>query len=71
MTQLNHVSCHHRFNRVAPSAHLSSCEDVPRELDLGEVPLADGLEEPVVADVGVLLSGGQGVSASWQAVAAG
>ena len=44
---------------------------MPRELDLGEVPLADGLEEPVVADVGVLLGGGQGVSASRQAVAAG
>ena len=44
---------------------------MPCQLDLGEVPLANGLEEPVVADVGVLLGGGQGVSASRQAVAAG
>lgn len=43
---------------------------MPCQLDFGEVALADGFEEAVVADVGVLLRGGEGVAASWQAVAA-
>lgn len=39
------------------------------QLHFGEIALADGLEEAVVADVGVLLRGGEGVAASRQAVA--
>lgn len=39
------------------------------QLDFGEIALADGFEEAVVADVGVLLGGGEGVAASRQAVA--
>lgn len=42
---------------------------MPRQLDLGEIPLADGLEQAVIADVRVLLGGGEGVAASCQAVA--
>lgn len=44
---------------------------MPRQLHFGEIALADGLEEAVVADVGVLLRGGEGVAASRQAVATG
>lgn len=40
-----------------------------RQLHLGKVPLPDGLEETVVADVGVFLGGGERVAASRQAVA--
>ena len=42
---------------------------MPCQLHLGEIPLPNGLEEAVVADVGVLLRGGEGVAASRQAVA--
>lgn len=49
--------------------HLSSGQDMSCQLDLGKIPLADGLEEAVVADVGVILCGGERVAASRQAVA--
>lgn len=39
--------------KLCPS-HLSAGEDVPGQFDLGEVALADGLEQSVVADVGLL-----------------
>lgn len=32
-------------------AHLFPCEDVSCQFDLGEVAFADGFEQPVVADV--------------------
>lgn len=35
-------------------AHLSACEDVSGQLDLGKVALSDGLEQPVVAHVRLL-----------------
>lgn len=39
------------------------------QLHLGEVPLPDGLEETVIADVRVFLGRGERIAASWQAVA--
>lgn len=36
------------------AAHLSAREDVSGQLDLGEVALSDGLQQAVVADVGLL-----------------
>lgn len=36
-------------------AHLSAGEDVSGQFDLGEVALPDGFEQPVVADVRLLL----------------
>lgn len=36
-------------------SHLSAREDVACQLDLGEVSLADGLEQPIVADVRLLV----------------
>lgn len=44
--------------RPAPGAHLFPSQDVPSQLHLGEVTLADGLKESVVADVGLLVSRG-------------
>lgn len=35
-------------------AHLSACENVSSQLDLGKVALPDGLEQPVVAHVRLL-----------------
>lgn len=40
------------------------------QLHLGKVPLPDGLEKTVIADVRVFLGGGERVAASRQAVAA-
>lgn len=46
-------------------AHLSACENVPGQLDLGKVALSDGLEQPVVAHVRLLrLLGAPGPDAS-------
>lgn len=42
----------------APGAHLFPSQDVPGQLHLGEVALADGLKESVVADMGLLVSRG-------------
>lgn len=39
-------------------SHLSAGEDVAGKFDLGEVALADGLEQPVVADVRLLVGDG-------------
>lgn len=39
------------------------------QLHLGEVPLPDGLEETVIADVRVFLGRGERIAASWQTVA--
>lgn len=50
-------------------SHLSPRQNMSRQLHLGKVPLPDGLEEPVVANVRVFLGGGEGVAASRQAVA--
>lgn len=41
-----------------PSAHLFPGQDVPSQLHLGKVTLADGLEESIVANVGLLVSRG-------------
>lgn len=49
--------------------YLPSSQDVSRQLHFGEISLADGLEEAVIANMGVLLCGGEGVAASRQAVA--
>lgn len=38
------------------------------QLHFGKIPLPNGLEEAVIADVRVLLCGGERVAASWQAV---
>lgn len=40
-----------------------------RQLHLGEIPLPDGLEEAVIANMRVFLCGGERIAASWQAVA--
>ncbi|GAA6074010.1 uncharacterized [Tachysurus ichikawai] len=46
-------------------AHLSTCQDVPRQFDLGKIALADGFEQPVVADMWLLVGArGDGVAAS-------
>lgn len=50
-------------------AHLSPRQDMSCQLHLGKVPLPDGLEETVVADVRVLLGGGERIAASRQTVA--
>lgn len=39
------------------------------QLHLGEIPFPNGLEEAVVANMRVLLCGGERVAASWKAVA--
>lgn len=51
-------------------SHLSSSQDMSCQLHLGEIPLPNGLEEAVIANMGVLLCGGERVAASRQAVAA-
>lgn len=52
--------------------YLPACQDVAGQLDLGEVSLADGLEQAVVADVRLLIwAGGDGVPASGAQWAAG
>lgn len=51
------ISKRHRWVHQCTSvhvAHLSACEDVPSQLDLGKVALSDGLEQPVVAHVRLL-----------------
>ena len=46
-------------------SHLSAGEDVAGQFDFGEVALADGLEEPVVADVRLIVrAGSHGVPAA-------
>lgn len=55
-----------------PLTHLPSCEDVPGQLDFGEVALADGPQQAVVAHVRLLLgAGGDGVPAAGAQGAAG
>lgn len=49
--------------------YLPSSQDVPCQLHFGEISLANGLEEAVIANMGVLLCGGERVAASRQAVA--
>lgn len=48
--------------------HLSSSQDMSCQLHFGKIPLPNGLEEAVIANVRVLLCGGERVAASWQAV---
>lgn len=51
--------------------HLSSGEHVACQFDLGEVALADGLEQAVVADMWLLVhAGAERVPAAWQVLAA-
>lgn len=46
-------------------SHLSAREDVTRQLDLGKVALSDGFEQPVVANVRLLVGArGNGVPAA-------
>ena len=45
------------------AAHLLAGQDVPCQFDLGEVALADGFQQAVVADVGLLVGGGGRVAA--------
>lgn len=55
-----------------PVSHLFACQDVAGQLDLGKVPLADGLEQTVVTDVRLLVgAGGDGVPAPGAQRAAG
>lgn len=63
------ISTANAIFRAENLQYLPSSQDVPCQLHFGKVALADGLEEAVVADVGMLLRGGEGVAASWQAVA--
>lgn len=42
-------------SRRDATTHLSAGQYVPCELDLGEVPLADGFEQPVVSDAWLLV----------------
>lgn len=52
--------------------HLSTGQCVSGQLDLGKVALANGLGQPVVANVRLLLLGRGSRAATWrQAVAAG
>lgn len=45
-----------RVVRVFPTqSYLLACQDVAGQLDLGEVSLANGLEQAVVADVRLLV----------------
>lgn len=41
-------------------AHLFPCEDVSCQFDLGEVAFADGFQQPVVADVRLVVRRGRG-----------
>lgn len=51
-------------------SHLSSRQRVSGQFDFGEVSLSDGLEQPVVADVRLVVCGGR--AATWrQTVVAG
>lgn len=42
-------------SRCLRPSHLSAGQNVSGQFDLGEVALPDGFEQPVVADVGLLL----------------
>ena len=44
---------------IMEETYLSSCQYMPGQLDFGEVPLANGLEQPVVPDVWLLLRRGR------------
>ena len=52
------------------STHLFPRQDMPGQLDLGKVALADGLQQPVVADMWVICWCGNRVPAAWHAWAA-
>lgn len=41
-------------------AHLFPCEDMSCQFDLGEVAFADGFQQPVVADVRLVVRRGRG-----------
>lgn len=56
-------------NSPRNSSHLSASQDMPRQLHFGKVPLSDGFKEAVIADVRMLVCGGERVAASRQAVA--
>lgn len=60
-------------NQTTKLAHLFSGEDVSCQFDLGEVAFADGLQQPVVADVRLVVRRGRGdrVPTPWHAGAAG
>lgn len=49
--------------------YLSSSQDMSCQLHLGEIPLPDGLEEAVIANMRLFLCRGERVAAAWQAVA--
>lgn len=68
MNDLFHMDTKATFKRLN-SCYLPSSQDVSCQLHFGEISLADGLEEAVIADMGVLLCGGERVAASRQAVA--
>lgn len=42
---------------------------MPCQLHLGKVPLPDGLEKTVIANVRMFLGGGERIATPWQAVA--
>lgn len=57
---------------AGPLTHLPACEDVPGQLDFGEVALADGPQQAVVAHMGLLFgAGGDGIPAAGAQGAAG
>lgn len=60
---------HDMWNVNKNMSHLSSCQDMSCQLHLGEISLPNGLEEAVIANVGMLLCGGERVATSRQAVA--
>lgn len=47
-----------------PCSHLSASEDVASQFHFSKVALADGFEEPVVADVWVVWARGHGIAAA-------
>lgn len=51
-------------------SHLSSGQNMSRQLHLSKIPFPNGLEEAVIANMGMLLRGGKRVATPRQAVAA-
>lgn len=50
--------------RTETCSHLSAGQDVASQFNFSKVALADGFEEPVVADVRVVWARGHGVTAA-------
>lgn len=55
----------HYKREIKNLSHFSSSQDLSCQLHFGKIPLPNGLEEAVIANVRVLLCGGERVAASW------